>query len=219
VKVFVSSVIKGFEEYREAAVAAIRSLLHIAIRNEDFSAKDSSSQTACLGEVRDADVILLLLEERYGWPQPSGLSATHEEYQEAKKRKPVLAFIKNNVKFEARQAELVKEVEDWNSGLFVAYFSDTESLRNEVTSALRDFEVAQVTHPFDEKEVAGRAYAAVPDSRHSGEAKLVISVARDLARASFALGISVLPWQMSCNRKRCLGLIASSTEAPPPGRR
>ncbi len=64
VKAFISSVITGFEEFREAATAAIRSLHHTAISAEDFGAMDSSPQAACLAGVRDADVVVLLLGER-----------------------------------------------------------------------------------------------------------------------------------------------------------
>ena len=88
-KVFVSSVIDGYEEYREAAVSAVRTLRHDALRAEDYGASPNSPQQTCLQGVRDADVVVLLLGARYGFKQASGLSATHEEYREAKEQHPV----------------------------------------------------------------------------------------------------------------------------------
>jgi hypothetical protein len=91
-KVFISSVISGMEDYRAAAREAIESLGHAAIAAEDFGASPNSPQQVCLAGVRDADVIALLLGARYGTPQASGLSPTHEEYREARGAKPILVF-------------------------------------------------------------------------------------------------------------------------------
>ena len=91
--VFLSSVIDGLEEYRHAAIAAIKSLRHTPIVAEDFGAMDVSPQQTCLDGVRTSDVVVVLLGSRYGHRQESGISATHEEYREAKERKPILAFV------------------------------------------------------------------------------------------------------------------------------
>ena len=171
---FVSSVIQGFEEYREAAAAAIQSLRHTATRAEDFGAMDSAPQAACLAGVRGADVVVLLLGERYGARQASGLSATHEEYREARERTSVLAFLQSGVNFEEQQAEFVSEVQDWSSGLLVARFSDPDGLRNEVTSAIRDLELAQAVRPFDEHEALQRALEAAPKPARTTHPRLEI---------------------------------------------
>ncbi len=47
-KVFVSSVIRGFEPFREAAVRAAQTLGHEVIRAEDFGASPDSPQQVCL---------------------------------------------------------------------------------------------------------------------------------------------------------------------------
>src|SRR2546423_4923474 len=96
-KVFISSVISGFEAYREAAAHAARILGHEVVRAEDFGASPDSPQRACLAAVRAADTVLLLLGARYGDPQPSGLSPTHEEYREAREIRSVLAFVQIEV--------------------------------------------------------------------------------------------------------------------------
>jgi Domain of unknown function (DUF4062) len=92
-KVFVSSVIRGFEPFREAAVEAVRVLGHEPVRAEDFGASPDSPQQACLAGVRASDAVVLLLGARYGARQASGRSATHEEYLEARERCPVLVFV------------------------------------------------------------------------------------------------------------------------------
>jgi len=124
---------------------------------------DSSPQVACLAGVRDADVVVLLLGERYGVPQESGLSATHEEYREAKELKPVLVFVQANATSDRRQREFVKEVQDSQTGYLVANFSESEYLQFyfEVRSALRDLELPQAVRPFDESEAIRRAREAV----------------------------------------------------------
>jgi len=77
-KVFIGSPIGGLEPFRDAAGRAAGALRHEVKRSEDFGASADTPQQACLAGVRWADVVVLLLGARYGDPQPSGLSATHE---------------------------------------------------------------------------------------------------------------------------------------------
>ena len=93
VKVFISSVVGGLEPFRDAAAEVAALLRHEVKRSEDFGASTEAPQQACLAGVRWADVVVLLLGVRYGDPQPSGISATHEEYREGKSRCPVLALV------------------------------------------------------------------------------------------------------------------------------
>lgn len=93
-KVFISSLITGFEAQRNAVREAIVTLGHQAIRAEDFGVRPDSPQRACLGELRESDLVILIIGVRYGAIQPgSGLSATHEEFREAAATKPVLVFV------------------------------------------------------------------------------------------------------------------------------
>ena len=111
-KVFVSSLISGYEPYRNGAAEAAQMLGHTMLRAEDLGATPASPQQACLGLVRDSDVVVLLIGESYGAVQPSGLSATHEEYREARERKPVLVFVQEHVTRDEQQAEFLTEVQD-----------------------------------------------------------------------------------------------------------
>ena len=127
--------------------------------------------------MRDADVVVLLLGDRYGHRQESGLSATHEEYREAKERRPVLAFVQESVEREAAQRDFVREVQDWNSGQYPAGFSTPEGLREAVTRDLHQLELSRAAGPVDEEEMLARAEASVPAARGFGEASLSLVVA------------------------------------------
>ena len=91
-RVFVSSVVRGYQEYREAAKDAIEALGYEPVVME--STHPSSPQEACLTEIKDSGVVVLLLGRRYGKPQESGKSPTHEEWDHARGLgKHVLVFI------------------------------------------------------------------------------------------------------------------------------
>lgn len=76
-KVFISSLIAGFEPFRAAARIGVTTLRYEPVMAEDFGARPQSPQVACLTGLRSADAMVLILGERYGATQPgSGLSAT-----------------------------------------------------------------------------------------------------------------------------------------------
>jgi hypothetical protein len=179
-KVFVSSLISGMEPLRAATRDAITTLRHEPVMAEDFGASPNSPQITCLSSLRDADVVVLILGQGYGAVQASGLSATHEEYNEAKGRKSVFAFVQEGVELEAKEADFVREVQGWESGLFRSSFRTAEDLRKAVTRALYDHAIANVTGPVDQDEMAQRAAALLPTDRRghsSGAASLNLAVA------------------------------------------
>src|SRR5579862_6090654 len=173
-KVFISSTVRGLEAFREAATKAARTLKHDVIRAEDFSASPDSPQRVCLAGVRKADVTVLILGARYGDPQASGLSPTHEEYREARDRGGVLVFIQEGVKREARQDEFVKEVQTWARGHFTATFSTPEDLRDAVTSALHEVELNRKVGSVDEAELVERGRSLLPDHRGVSSTRLAV---------------------------------------------
>lgn len=177
-KVFISSVIGGMEELREAAARAVRSLRHEVIRAEDFGAREQSPRAACLAGVRDADALILLIGARYGDLQESGLSATHEEYREARERCPVLVMVER-VEREEAQADFLNEVRNWAQGQYTESFAGPDQLRDAVTGALHSLELARATGPVDPEEILGRAIAELPEGErsHAGDAKLALAVA------------------------------------------
>lgn len=134
-KVFISSVVGGFEHFRAAAAEAIETLGHRVLRSEDFPALAGTPQQTCLAAVRDADVIALLLGERYGPVQESGLSATHEEYREARELKPVLVCIEDGITPDPAQEGFIDEVEAWATGHVREGFA-TPADRDDMTGRL-----------------------------------------------------------------------------------
>lgn len=172
-----SSVIWGLEEFREAAVRAAMSLQHEVKRSEDFGASSASPQQACLTGVRWADVVILILGGRYGDPQPSGLSPTHEEYREARERSSVLVFVQSDVIREPVQEGFLGEVRDWVSGHYTASFSSPPELHDAVVRALHELELAHAAGPLDENEMLQRARDLVPDPYRTSEATISLIVA------------------------------------------
>ncbi|WP_338104614.1 DUF4062 domain-containing protein [Pseudomonas typographi] len=71
-KVFISSVVRGFEELRASARKAVGLLQHQAIMCEDFAARPDSSEVACMTEVDQVDVVIVILGADFGFKTPRG---------------------------------------------------------------------------------------------------------------------------------------------------
>lgn len=162
-RVFVSSLITGLEEERAAARRAIERLGHQAAMAEDFGARPSSPQVACLSELRSSDLVVLILGTRYGSRQSSGLSATHEEFREAQGRKPILTFVQNSDP-EPDQAALINEASGWEPGLFREGFASPMELGDRITTAIHRYELANATAPMDPNALRARAFSLFPES-------------------------------------------------------
>lgn len=182
---------------------------------EDFGAQPHSPQVACLDGLRQSDVMVLILGERYGATQPSGSSATHEEYREAKGRKPILAFVQEGVTREPDQAAFVREVQGWEGGLFRGGFADAVDLQPKITRALHEWQLANAVGPLDPQELLGRANALMPREQRGFQSlttSLVISVVGGPTQRSFARPRSRTRfWPTRCCRLLCLESGASLT--------
>lgn len=176
-KIFISSLIVGMEELRAAARDAVTTLRHDRIMAEDIGAQPRSPQVACLAGVRQSDLVLLILGNRYGTEQPSGISATHEEYREAKGRKPVIAFVQRGVEPDTRQEEFIREVQGWETGLFLGTFSTAKDLGTAIIRALHDYELANAVGPLDEGGLRTRSLQLLKaDAHRSGTLTVNVSV-------------------------------------------
>jgi len=176
--IFISSIISGMEPFRAAARAAVHQLGHTAIMAEDFGAQPSSPQVACLDGLRKSALTILIIGERYGVRQRSGLSATHEEFNEARDRRPILAFLQEGVTHDADQAAFVKEVGAWETGPFRESFTTPEELMSRITKRLHQWEVATAAGPVDEGEMLKRAFDLLPSDDRSNRG---ISIALAMA--------------------------------------
>lgn len=135
-KVFISSVIGGFEDRRAAARGSIEATGHQPVMAEEFGARSYSPERACLTEVSQSDVFLLIIGARYGDETDSGISATQAEYRQAKKLGlPILVFIEEGEK-EPPQQLFCEEVEGYSDGFFRETYLDIGELKDEIVKGL-----------------------------------------------------------------------------------
>lgn len=148
-KVFISSVIGGYEDRRGAAEEATielnrdRGLNFEAIRTESnkHPAEDKSSQKVCRDGVKECDVYLgIYPKNNYGCVKsPGGISSTHEEFKEAcEYGKQRLIFVENTKEIDPRQSEFLKEVGEYVDGRFWNEFdfNELDRLKHQVYRAL-----------------------------------------------------------------------------------
>jgi hypothetical protein len=134
-RVFLSSVMNGYGEYREAAVAAIEAVGAEPVWFERFGGRDSDPNDAYLGEVRSSTVYLGLLGGRYGRPLADRYSATHQEFLEAERsglRTSIWA--QQDVEREGPQQSFLEEV---RSFAVTGTYSSPDDLRLGVEQRLR----------------------------------------------------------------------------------
>jgi len=148
-KVFISSVIGGYEDRRGAAEEAIielngdKGFNFEAIRTESnrHPAEDKSSQKVCLDGVKVCDIYLgIYPKNNYGWDDsPVGISPTHEEFRKACEcDKQCLIFVENSKETDFRQDDFLKEVGDYVKGRFWNKFElgELDKLKHLVYRAL-----------------------------------------------------------------------------------
>jgi hypothetical protein len=131
----------------------------------------------CLEGVREADAVVLLLGAQYGEPQLSGLSPTHEEYREARGKKPIFAFVQDGVTYEQAQAAFVEEVSTWEAGGYRQSFDTPNSLAAKVTRGLHDWELSQKAGPVDEASLKACALALLPRQPNFSPGRPTLNVA------------------------------------------
>lgn len=153
-KVFISSVVQGFKEFRSAAKDAVETLDLSPIMSEHFGARPYSSQQACLTEIDQCDVYLLILGAHYGYEQEPNISVTQQEFRQAIfRRKPILVFVQKT-NFDDKQVVFVNEVSDYKQGFFRASFSDAAELTKLIIQGLSRLEKAK--NAISEKEFLDR---------------------------------------------------------------
>ena len=135
-RVFVSSVVEGFEDYREAARDGILGAGGEPVLVEDYPGLSISPRSACLDGVASCDVLVVIVSNRGGWIAPSGKLVVEEEYDEARQNNlRVLAFIQN-IEREEEAQRLVDRLSNYINGLFRITFSNLTELRSAVKDSL-----------------------------------------------------------------------------------
>ncbi len=136
-RVFISSVVKDFQEYRLAAAEGVRDAgAEPLLINEEFPSVPDSSRNACLNAVASADAFILVIGERGGWKAPSGRFVTEEEYDEAVLRGIPLYVFLQDVPRDADTERFKRRVSDYVLGTFRKTFRTAVELREAVKKAL-----------------------------------------------------------------------------------
>lgn len=137
-RVFVSSVVDEFGEYREAARRGIEAAGgEPVLVNEDSPSLARSSRNACLDAIDSCDYFISIVGSQGGWTTPSGLLVVEEEYERARTRRlPVLAFLSDGDRDSEAQA-FAHRLSDYVDGTFRRSFTTPAGLEREVERSLR----------------------------------------------------------------------------------
>lgn len=138
-RVLVSSVVDGFEEYREAARRGVTAAgANPLLVNEDFPSLATSSRNACLDAIESVDYLASIVGQRGGWTTPSGLLVVEEEFEHAKRHNiPVIAFVQDITR-DADAERFVRKLSDYVTGSFRTTFRSPQELEREVERSFRE---------------------------------------------------------------------------------
>jgi hypothetical protein len=134
-RVFVSSVMAGYEAPRRAAVEAIEAVGAEPVIFERFGGRDSDPEEAYLAEVESSTIYVGLLGERYGRLLPTRYSATHAEYLHAEQHGlRISVWADLDATPEGRQQSFLDEVRQFH---VTGSFRDEDELRQGLEARLR----------------------------------------------------------------------------------
>jgi hypothetical protein len=147
--VFLSSVATGIEPYREVAYHAIEGLeRYHCVRMEDFGARADTPFAVCADRIRECDVFVGIVGQRYGSMAPdTGKSYSESEYDRAVELgKPRLMFLAPESfpvpanliepdEVRERQAKFRAKV---TSDSVVAFFAEEQELAGRVIQAIHN---------------------------------------------------------------------------------
>lgn len=146
-RVFISSVMDGYGQFRDAAADGVRQAGCEPVRAEDFPAAGHSPRNACLDGVRSADALVLLLGQRHGFLAPSGRAATAEEYEEARRsHKRILVFLEDVPEREPPQEAFVKRLQEYVDGHWRKTFRDPDELTKLVIDAVTEADLTAASN-------------------------------------------------------------------------
>ncbi len=133
-RIFISSTITDLGPERLAVKEVVEELQLNPILAEGLGARPETPREVTLSLVRQSDIYIGLFWQRYGEVSSGGLSATEEEYQEARAfSKPILIYIKepapNRDKLLAR---FLSELEQYDRGHLRTTFATMNELRGNV---------------------------------------------------------------------------------------
>jgi hypothetical protein len=171
-RVFVSSVIDGFADYRAAARDGIEAAgAEPVMVNEDFPSQGTSSRNACLDAIESSDCLLSVVGKRGGWTTPSGRLVVEEEFEHARVRSlPVLAFIQETTR-DADADRFARKLSDYVRGIFRTKFKTPADLQQQVERAVR--ERLETLSPRSSVEGRDLSSYFAPDRHASGSTTML----------------------------------------------
>lgn len=145
-RVFISSTMTDLADVRQSVANTVTDLGAQPVMFELLGARTDDSRQAYTSEVRRSHIHLGILSRRYGDKLESGYSATHEEYEEARKhRKEILLFLDDDVSDAERDGHLNTWLRELYKFHVLRKYSGVEDLTQWVTASLADIASDQVT--------------------------------------------------------------------------
>lgn len=143
-RIFLSSTFSDLIEERKAVESAIHRMAAGFVGMEHFGSFPDVPLERCVQEVRSAQVVVLVLADRYGHvPEGSPISITESEYQEARRAGiPVLTYLREMQAADEKQVDprLARLRVELKSGHGVSSFTSPEDLACKVVSDIaREF--------------------------------------------------------------------------------
>lgn len=134
-RVFISSVMGGMADERQAVVAGIKQVGAEPVWFEGFGGRDDDAELAYLSEVASSTVYVGVLGRAYGRLQKSRRSATHDEYREAERRGlRIRAFARADGDLQGDQASFLDEIRQFH---VTGSYTTPDDLTGLVADALR----------------------------------------------------------------------------------
>lgn len=134
-RVFVSSVMATMSKERAAVTAAIEQFGATPIVFERLGGRDDTAQLAYRDGVRGSDVYVGILGERYGIPDSTGYSPTHQEYNEAVHQGLRISVWNTTGDMDGRQRDFLAEVQVFHT---TGSYSSPDDLATKLTTRLRE---------------------------------------------------------------------------------
>lgn len=178
-RVFLSSVVDGFEQERQVSRSAVLAAgCDPILVNEDFPSLPVSSRNACLDAVESCDAFLLVVGARGGWLTPSGLLVVEEEYHHARSLGLPVVVVLAETDRDPQAARFVEELSDYVSGHFRRTYRSLSELAQVVEDSAREI-ARMVDLPFG--DLASVEAEATREPAIEGEAsvRLVVASERD----------------------------------------
>jgi 6-phosphogluconolactonase/glucosamine-6-phosphate isomerase/deaminase len=138
-KVFISSTVRNLEVERETVRRfLLKSFNYDVFASEFEGSKWESASEICLEQLRNADLVILILADKYGYipskrdfPFDGKTSVAHGEFLMAEAhQKPVLVYVKKVTAPEPRQGGFIQKVKQFHDGCFVSHFTNCRELLN-----------------------------------------------------------------------------------------